>query len=163
MARMPYSRREAIARARGFPVAYEDKSGRTIRPRSAFNQWRVTAPMSTPFPTRRTQLGDGDEIVTTRSEQALMQAIRRAERLDAIITALVSYREDPEDGSHPRTWPMKRVELWQHGPDGAPGYRATSAADAIGDGFAFGLLKDSLDAMEKYPGVVISVQLRIVT
>lgn len=161
MARGSYSRREAIARARGFPVAYEDARGRVVVPRSAFQQWRVAAPMSRPFPTTRLQTGDGDEIVSTRSEQALAQAFRRAERLDATVYCRVGFRRDPEDGSHPRTWPMAHVDIWQHG-----GYRATNAVDEIDgehDGIAFGLLKATLDAMEKYPGVVITAQLRIVT
>lgn len=148
-------RREAIARARGFPVPYEDARGRVRVPRSAFYQYRVTV-AGWPAPKSHRVLRNGDEITHTRDEGTLAAAIRRAARNDATLFARVTMLLDPEDGSHPRDWPRHNVELWARG-----GWKAENAAEELDDyGIAFALIKAQVDEIEKYPGVVIDVLLR---
>lgn len=151
------SRREAIARARGFPVPYEDARGRVRVPRSAYYQYRTTVAGWTAPNSRRT-LRNGDEITHTRDEGTLAAAMRRAAGNGATLFARVTMLLDPEDGSHPKTWPRHNVELWERG-----GWAAENAVADLDDyGIAFALIKAQVDEIEKYPGVVIDVLLRAV-
>lgn len=156
MARSNFNpRREEIARARGFPVSYEDARGIVRHPRSAFNQYRVTV-AGWVAPNRHTRTRDGREMVHTRSEGVIAAAIRRAAREDMRIFARVTMLLDPEDGSHPRDWPRHNVELWARG-----GWAAVNAeAEMDGYGLAIAMLKDQVDNLEKYSGVLIDVLLR---
>jgi hypothetical protein len=74
------------------------------------------------------------------------------------VAAIVTFARDPEDGSHPRAWPIARAELWT-----AYGWDASSALDEVeaNGGIAFAMIRAQLDEREKYPGVVLSVQLTI--
>lgn len=150
-------RRQAIARARGFPVSYEDARGVIRHPTNAYYQYRVTVAGWT-APNRRTRSRSGEEMTYSRDEGSIAAAIRRAAADDMRIYARVTMLLDPEDGSHPKTWPRHNVELWARG-----GWDASSAEAAMdGYGMAIAMLKDEIDKIEKYSGVLIDVLIRAV-
>lgn len=149
-------RREEIARARGFPIPYVDASGREREPESAYYQYR-TAVQGWDPPDRRAQTAEG-EVTYTRDEGSLDAAIRRGAREDAQLYARVTMLIDPEDGSHPREWERRNVELWARG-----GWNANNAEAYLDEyGSAFGMFAAQIAELERYPGVVIDVLLRAV-
>lgn len=148
--------RERVARARGFPVTYEDSRGRVQRPANAFFQYRTTV-AGRPAMERDRTFSDGRRMIRTRNDQTLRSAIRWGRNEDRrILAANVYYLQDPKDGSHPRTWwPLSRAHIWETG-----GYDADLAdRDVRAYGTGFALFKRTLDETKKYSGVVIEVEL----
>jgi len=136
--------REAIARARGFPVAYR-RAGKLYVPKSAFQQYRTVAaahPRDGRISALRSLGNSGQEAVYTRSEGQLRQAFARAARNDLKVFARVTTLRNPHDESHPKTWPTEDVELWERG--GWDGEAAFEAIDDEGQGVAFGMIYEQL-------------------
>lgn len=166
------ARRNRLAYARGFRgLRYSAALGAWVQSspsgvRGAFNTYRLTiAGRRAPRPAR-VQFGDGIEHVYTRDEGSLRSAILRAERNDLRLYPIVTVLLDPEDGSHPRTWPPHQIELWGKG-----GYDAGAAAALMRagpDGFAFGMIADQIaelaanaQGISAANGVVLEVLLRV--
>ena len=153
MATYDQSRRNQIARARGF---------------KSFNQYRET---NTALPLRGAgteQLGDHQEYVTTRDEGKLRAAVRRAARnemkLNARVTMLLDPAHDPgaPEGAtrHPKTWRRHDVEIWAKGDYDAG--LANELVELTDHRLAFAMIAEQVAAIEKYPGCVLTVLLRVV-
>lgn len=131
-------RKRFLAQSRGFKNDYQYRKAQKAHPADQ----RVSP--------RRSLGGGGQEATYTRTEAGLRAAIRRAAENDLTIYARVTILD--ENG---RT---RDVEIWSKG-----GWRAQDAEDAVDDaGSAFGMIKNQLDALDKYPGPILSVLIRAV-
>lgn len=152
-----YAARKARAAARGTTV-YRQRDASAVRQGFAgYSQRRAAMRAHKASPdTGRVNFGNGEFYVTSRRDDVLTAAINRAAEADLRIYARVTIATDPGDGTPPSQWDTRDVELWSKG-----GYSAINAADAM-DAGALAFLADQLNALEKYAGVILDVQIRAV-